>query len=859
MTASQTLKNKKSRSFLKKKMKKDFPYDVINDKFYSMESTSDFIQLLNEVKDKFLMHSSEKIIEQNVDLKPITINRIKFYLSNLKKGNGDTENNLYQINKIPKKTGGTRVIHAPNADLKIVLKCIDILLRSVYIPHPNAFAFIESKNIVDNAKMHTNKRFVYNIDLKDFFYSFDYNRVKMALYKTPFNLNTSKEKEEIAYWISILTTCKINGKQVLPQGSPASPVLTNIICTRFDDKLYRLSREFSLNYSRYADDITFSSDQQVFHGKFLRRLNGIIESEGFLINDSKVRLQNQGERQVVTGITVNKGTNVSHEYIKELRMYLYYIEQYGIKKAFGYFLNDKRKKQVNDYSSLDTINETYFQKTLKGKLNFLSMVKGKSDPVYSKLSNRYNELFPNQKTSFMEHIALICGIASINTARKIYDEKNKKRNHKILSSFNINEIEYVDVIDLNDEASVKGQEKKRALIDQMNQSQPKEKKEPTELQLNINFLRQILAEDSISILERHFIFEAFSKYVNTINETAVKSNNVSKFKHDPKKLVELLNYFGSDQGTFKFTTHLWDGEEIGSYESFTRKIYERFKSLIEMQYLDNDLWWQKIHPFVFQDKPNPKGNPFYWGIHKIKIGWKYPDYIKEWCSDNYDNKGQKAIQPFSIVIPDELLPDDRIINKVTIKTFMDVVNLFKKEIEFRSKDFYISIQYLISIELSGFSVDSNALRTLKSFCIYANTEKILAAIKTIFKLIKSIEKEREENGIEANKSIQIRTEFHDTDDEKFYTMEILHVNSFCQKPYTHPKLSGKKGDLAKVIKDLKGRCDFSVISMFGEENKRVFAKLDYLYPGCTDLNYDVITTTNVIEPGGFVYWFKFYV
>ena len=841
-------------------MKKDFPYDVINHKFCSMESTSDFIQLLNEVKNKFLMHSSEKIIEQNVDLKPITINRIKFYLSNLKKGNDDTENNLYQINKIPKKNGGTRVIHAPNADLKIVLKCIDILLRSVYIPHPNAFAFIESKNIVDNAKMHTNKRFVYNIDLKDFFYSFDYNRVKMALYKTPFNLNTSKEKEEIAYWISILTTCKINGKQVLPQGSPASPVLTNIICTRFDDKLYRLSREFSLNYSRYADDITFSSDQQVFHGKFLRRLNGIIESEGFLINDSKVRLQNQGERQVVTGITVNKGTNVSHEYIKELRMYLYYIEQYGIKKAFGYFLNDKRKKQVNDCSSMDTINDTYFQKTLKGKLNFLSMVKGKSDPVYSKLSNRYNELFPNQKTSFMEHIALICRIASINTARKIYDEKNKKRNHKILSSFNISEIEYVDVIDLNEEASVKGQEKKRALIDKMNQSQPKEKKEPTELQLNINFLRQILAEDNISIVERHFIFEAFSKYVNTINEPVVKSNDDSKFNHNPKELVRLLNYFGSNQEELKFTTHIWDGNEIKTFELFSEKNFYKHPEISGISKLDNDLWWKKIFPFVFQKDLNisKKGVPipYSWGKYSIRIGWNYPGFVRNWCAENYDNKGLKAIQPFNIVLPEEFIPETKVIDKITIKTFMDVVNVFKKEIEFRDNDFYISIQYLFAKILVGFELDKSSLKSLKSFCVYTNTEKILDAVGRIFNMIKSVVVEKMRNGIDISKIIQIRSLFHDTEDEKYYTLEIIHVNSVCEKPYNHAKLSGKSGDLTDVIKNLKGRCDFSLKAEFNDGKKRVFANLNYLYTGCDG---GVIITPNVDDPGGFVYCFKFYV
>ena len=844
-------------------MKKEFPYDLINNKFYSLESTNDFIQLLNEIKNKFFSGSIKT--EHEVDLKPITINRIKFYLSNLKKDNDETINNLYQISEIPKKTGGLRKIHSPNADLKIVLKCIDILLRSVYLPHPNAFAFIENKSIVDNAKLHTNKGYVYNVDLKDFFHSFDSNRVKTALYKEPYNLNSTKEKEEIAYWISILTTCKINGIQVLPQGSPTSPVLTNIICKRLDDKLNRLAKEFSLIYSRYADDITFSSNQHVFHGKFISKLNRIIQSEGLVLNESKIRLQNQGERQVVTGITVNKGTNVSRAYIKELRMYLYYIEQYGLQKALSYFVNDRKNKLQITGVSLDKMNETYFQNTLKGKLNFLAMVRGKDDPLYSKLANRYNNLFPNSMTSFMEKIASICKIGNINIARRIYDEKIKDRRYKITSSFSLNEADFFDFIELSDSdvGLDNTTDEKLVKVNKLNQNQGNDKKQLSELELNINFLRQILAEKDISPLERHFIFEAFSEYMKSYKVDAEKTEEKALAIHDPKRLVELLNMFGANQRELKFVTHIWDGDDIPSFIMFKEKIFRYYSEFKEMKHLDKNLWMEKIFPFVFQQKQYEKKDkgeviPYFWGRHKIKIGWNYPDFIMNWCAENFDNKGIKASQPFNIVLPEEFIPDPKVIDKITIKTFMDLVNVFKKEIEFRGNDFYISIQYLFTEVLSDFELDKSALKSLKSFSVYTNTEKILIAIERIFKMIKNVVDDKARNGIEMSKIVMIQSVFHDTKDEKFYTLEIKHVDSVCDKPYNHAKLSGQSGDLSEVIKNLKGRCDFSIRGEFESGNNRAFAKLDYLYSGC-DINETVSTILNIDNPAGFVYTLKFYV
>jgi RNA-directed DNA polymerase len=824
-------------------MKKDFPYDVINYKFYSLESINDFIQLLNEIKHKFFSKSFETDVEQTEDLKPITINRIKFYLSNLKKDWDETK--LYHISEIPKKTGGNRVIHAPVSDLKVVLKYIDILLRSVYIPHPNAFAFIEHKNIVDNAKMHTNKRFVYNIDIKDFFYSFDYNRVKTALYKEPFNLNTSKEKEEIAYWISILTTYKINGKQVLPQGSPASPVLTNIICRRLDEKLYRLAQEFSVNYSRYADDITFSSDLQIFHGKFIRKLNRIIESEGLVTNKSKIRLQNQGERQVVTGITVNKGTNVSREYIKELRMYLYYIEQYGIQKAVGYFLKDKKRQLSDTRSYLNILDESNFQKTLKGKLNFLAMVRGKDDPVYSKLSNRYNLLFPNQRTSVIESIVIYCQLGSINLARQQYTNWKKHKNHKILSSFSVNDLEFDELVDLNNQLTNPENEKKKTLIENLNQLQKIDKKEPSELQLNINFLEQILAEDNIGVYQRHIILNAFSEYVKKSNIGTLTTDERSIVDHNPKAVQKFLIQFTLENAPVKFLTHPIDipfNSFQGLMEGVNNKQYYKYWS--ELQDLDNELYWNVIHPFIFRKK-NKDGNvrDFSWGTYGIKLGWQYPENIEMWCAENFDNQadGSKKM-PGEMRIPKEFLPRDKS-NKLikpngkSLKFFEDFIGLFNSEIRFIDSELKDLLLKLSEELLPQHDVD---LRKVSDILpkFYVSVSKVRKALKFIFKMI-------DDRPTNRNVEILVITI------ENKIELKIIHLNSIPSK-FNDLINAGSKGSIASIVKELKHVCDFSIITGYVDSDE--IERFDYLY---SEMKDSTVKITKEDSNSGFTFILTF--
>ncbi|UOE39708.1 reverse transcriptase family protein [Chryseobacterium oryzae] len=313
----------------------------------------------------------------------------------------------YKTFTIRKKNGGTRTIHAPKPELKMVLRCINLILQCVYTVHENANGFVEGKSVVDNAKLHCNNNYIFNIDLKDFFPSIEIGRVLNRLSYPPFNFKKEKGTEEIGNYIAwlacenTLVERELDGniiktvKRVLPQGSPTSPILSNIICERLDRRLTGLANRFGLRYSRYADDVTFSSMHNVYQkdGEFRKEMERIISEQYFTINQSKVRLQKSIMRQEVTGITVNKQVNVSQKYIKQLRMWLYYWESYGTVKGLSLFL----QSYIKDKSHVKKVVPTpeFMEAVIGGKLNYLSMVKGTENSTYLKLKERFDKLSSN--------------------------------------------------------------------------------------------------------------------------------------------------------------------------------------------------------------------------------------------------------------------------------------------------------------------------------------------------------------------------------------------------------------------------------------------------------------------------------
>jgi RNA-directed DNA polymerase len=287
--------------------------------------------------------------------------------------------NRYKKATILKKNGKVREISMPIAYLKLLQKCLNAILNIVFSElitkeYP-AYGFIPNRNIVQNANQHINRNFVFNIDLENFFGTISFRRVKTVLQLSPFNLS-----DDLAFLIANLCC----NEKCLPQGSPTSPVLSNIVCQRLDRKLRRFAKENHAKYTRYADDLTFSSKRDVFSEDFRIKLTQIIESEMFIINKDKTRLQTYTKRQTVTGLTVNEKVNVSQAYIRELRAMLHNWEKLGYWEAEAIF--------KANYANSKNMKTPTLQNFLSGKLLFLGLVRGKKDLVYLKYQGQFEKL-----------------------------------------------------------------------------------------------------------------------------------------------------------------------------------------------------------------------------------------------------------------------------------------------------------------------------------------------------------------------------------------------------------------------------------------------------------------------------------
>lgn len=482
-------------------MKVDQTYiDQIKASFAKMQSKEDLLQLLNEAKP--LVYGDKA--------KPFELKQLTWY------SNPNLGGKRYAEFKIRKKSGSERSIHAPLRGLKSLQKTLSFVLQCVHEPHHAAMGFVRDKSIVDNAKLHVGSKYVYNIDLKDFFPSVDQARVWKCLQLKPFNLTdsemTSEEesavkfktgirkfvtefKEHIFYKIQdnslmlvidkkenykkykkrltdhlvkpdiqplslnaedrgrlkeynqqvnniifedakryILSADNIEAlnrlvssrkdlasmiasiccteieverknqagdwekvkRNVLPQGAPTSPVITNIVCQRLDYLLSGVAKRFGLKYSRYADDITFSSMHNVYQPEsdFLKELHRIIAEQGFHMKESKTRLQKDGYRKEVTGLLVNEKANVQQRYIKKLRMWLYYWEAYGYERAYGFFL----QQYLVDKGHV-VKGKPDMANVISGKLEYLKMVKGIENDLYLKLKARFEKLLGIEEKS----------------------------------------------------------------------------------------------------------------------------------------------------------------------------------------------------------------------------------------------------------------------------------------------------------------------------------------------------------------------------------------------------------------------------------------------------------------------------
>jgi len=202
----------------------------------------------------------------------------------------------------------------------------------------HAHGFRTGHSIVSNARPHVGAEVVINVDLRDFFPTVTYRRVKGLFRKLGYS-------EEVATLLALLCTepdtvqteldgvtyYVAQGTRHLPQGAPTSPAITNLLCRRLDQRLAGFARKHQLSYSRYADDLTLSAPRGVEPpvGAMLAVLDKVARAEGFTLHPDKISVKRRGRRQEVTGVIVNERLGVDRRTLRRFRAFLFQLEKDG--------------------------------------------------------------------------------------------------------------------------------------------------------------------------------------------------------------------------------------------------------------------------------------------------------------------------------------------------------------------------------------------------------------------------------------------------------------------------------------------------------------------------------------------------
>ncbi|MCK6545180.1 reverse transcriptase family protein [Myxococcota bacterium] len=249
------------------------------------------------------------------------------------------ERTHYVYFEIPKRSGGTRTLAAPHAQLLAAQRKILVELLEKLDPGEHAHGFVKGRSTVTNARPHVGSHDVVNLDVQDFFPTINVRRVRGLFKKLGYSpavatvlalLVTEAPRVPMEYegkrwWVAI-------GERCLPQGAPTSPAISNLVCRRLDKRLAGLARSAGWRYTRYADDLTFSADpgKQNRIPWLMRQVSEILAAEGFTAHPRKRRVQKSGARQEVTGIVVNSKLGVPRDEVRRLRAILHGAKRTGL-------------------------------------------------------------------------------------------------------------------------------------------------------------------------------------------------------------------------------------------------------------------------------------------------------------------------------------------------------------------------------------------------------------------------------------------------------------------------------------------------------------------------------------------------
>jgi hypothetical protein len=296
----------------------------------------------------------ELSFETNVRILPLILNILKTSkYSHLEELSGSQFDGLYHTYKLPKKTGGNRIITVPHKYLKYIQKIIyESILMNIPL-HSAATGFRKGYSIVDNAKIHVEKDIVVNIDIANFFPNTSKNLVWQVIntnLKNRFSKNCIRLISELCCY-----------KGGLPMGAPTSPAISNLVLKPCDVAISKVSKKLNVEYSRYADDLTFSGNANSI--KILPFVKEVLDQKEYQLDSKKTNIFRKGRRQCVTGLVVNKQISIARPIRKRIRASVH---------------NACHKKPIFWHDKPMSINE------LMGRIAFLHQVHPHEAQIYKK-------------------------------------------------------------------------------------------------------------------------------------------------------------------------------------------------------------------------------------------------------------------------------------------------------------------------------------------------------------------------------------------------------------------------------------------------------------------------------------------
>lgn len=227
---------------------------------------------------------------------------------------------------VKKKSGGVRVIDEPLPNLKEIQKWILSNILYTQPSHKFAKAYIPHKRLKENARFHTNMQLVIALDIKDFFSSIK----RLSIENLFLSLGYS-------WSLSNLFSKLVCFNDSLPQGAPTSPYLSNLYMYDFDEELMHFCIENHIIYTRYADDLSFSSkNKELDVSMLIEKVKELLTKKGLLLNEKKTKVMGRNSRQTITGIVVNQRVHADKDTKRQLRQELHYIRTFGLENHIAH-------------------------------------------------------------------------------------------------------------------------------------------------------------------------------------------------------------------------------------------------------------------------------------------------------------------------------------------------------------------------------------------------------------------------------------------------------------------------------------------------------------------------------------------